>query len=128
MPLKQKCKKIPLLPAVCALGAGLLNGLLGTGGGVPLWFAANTRQERKRAFATSATGVLFLSVESLLLSPDSAFAVIKELTPLFLISALLGGALGSLWLGKIPTKLLNGIFAFLLIGSGVFVLVKELLL
>lgn len=124
--MKAKHKKFYLLPAACALGAGLLNGLLGTGGGVALWFAATRRQERKKAFATSATGVLFLSVESLLLSPSEAFSVIKELTPLFLLFALLGGATGGLLLGKIPVKLLNGIFAFLLIGSGVFVLIKEL--
>lgn len=126
--MKDKSKGFSLLSPLCALGAGLLNGLLGTGGGVPLWFAASARQERKRAFATSATGVLLLSALSLLLSAKSIAPVITELTPLFLVASLLGGAIGGLLLGKIPTKWLNGIFALLLIGSGAFVLIKELFL
>ena len=123
---EQKAQKISFLSVASSFGAGLLNGLLGTGGGVALWFAATRRQERKKAFATSATGVLFLSFVSLLLSPSEAFSVIKELTPLFLLFALLGGALGGIALGKIRAKVLNGLFALLLIGSGGYLLVTEL--
>lgn len=124
--MKAKHKKFHLLPAACALGAGLLNGLLGTGGGVALWFAATRRQERKKAFATSATGVLFLSVVSLLLSERTISSVLESLSPLFLFAALWGGALGGIALGKIRAKVLNGLFALLLIGSGGYLLVTEL--
>ena len=123
---KKKVEKFSFLSVCCSFCAGLLNGLLGTGGGIPLWFAASTRQDRRRAFATSATGVLFLSVESLLLTKGEVTEVIGSLTPFFLLAALLGGTLGGLMLGKISVKWLNGLFAFLLIGSGAFVLVKEL--
>ena len=99
---------------------------MGTGGGIPLWFAATRRQERKKAFATSATGVLFLSVVSLLLSERTISSVLESLSPRFLFAALWGGALGSLCLGKISTRLLNGLFALLLIGSGGYLLVTEL--
>ncbi|MBP3436278.1 MAG: TSUP family transporter [Clostridia bacterium] len=122
----KKVKKRPaiLLP-LCALGAGLLNGMLGTGGGIPLWFVAMRRQNNRSAFATSATGVLALSLFSLLLDGKGIEETMALLTPFFLLAALAGGTLGGLWLGKIKLRVLNGIFGVLLVLSGIFVLIKE---
>lgn len=124
--MKEKRKKLfsGLLPAIAAVAAGLLNGLLGTGGGIPLWFAAAKRGDRRTAFATSAGGVLLLSLFSVLL-----YAKEKDPTaglhPVFLLFALSGGVCGALLLGKIPKTLLKWIFAALLTGSGVYILGKE---
>ena len=100
-----------------ALSAGLLNGLLGTGGGIPLWFAAIGRDNKKAAFATSSTGVLALSFFSLLLYAKDVPPLMGEGT-LFLWFALLGGALGAFLLSRVPLGLVRTVFALLLIGSG----------
>jgi len=62
MQLLKKGKKM-----ICALSAGILNGLLGTGGGIPLWFAISKQEDKRKAFATASTGILILSLVSVLL-------------------------------------------------------------
>ncbi len=104
-----------------AVFAGLLNGTLGTGGGIPLWFSAIKRTDRRSAFATGAFGVLILSFVTLL-SSGQATAAVGAMHPASPLFAVLGGALGALLLGKIPLSVLKWIFAVLLIGSGVYVL------
>ena len=106
-----------------ALSAGLLNGLLGTGGGIPLWFAAIGKEDKKAAFATSSTGVLLLSFFSLFLYAKEAPPLRGE-GSLFLWLALLGGALGAFLLSRVPLGLVRTVFAFLLIGSGGYSLIR----
>lgn len=99
--------------------AGLLNGMLGTGGGVPLWFAANRKENKRAAFATSSAGVLFLSLLSLYSYKNSAVPL-NGTSALFLWSSLCGGAFGAYLLPKVPLSAVRLLFAFLLIGSGSF--------
>jgi len=108
---------------VSALTAGLLNGLLGTGGGIPLWFAAIGRDNKRAAFATSSTGVLLLSFFSLFLYAKEAPPLMGE-GSLFLWLALLGGALGAFLLSRIPLGIVRTVFALLLIGSGGYSLIR----
>ncbi len=108
---------------ISAVSAGLLNGLLGTGGGIPLWFAAIGRENKKAAFATSSSGVLILSFVSLFLYKGAAPALSGEAS-LFLWFALLGGALGAFLLSKIPLGVVRTVFALLLIGSGGYSLIR----
>lgn len=125
--MKDKNKKRPewLLPALAAIFSGLLNGLLGTGGGIPLWFAACHRENRRAAFATSAAGVLLLSLFSVLLYAKEGDPT-AGLHPSFLLFALAGGVCGALLLGRIPKNALKWIFSLLLTGSGIYMLGKEL--
>ena len=111
---------------ICAICAGLLNGLLGTGGGIPLWFAAVKEGDRRRAFATSSAGVLALSLFSIFLSgaaKEGAMALHPAVLPL----AVLGGAVGALLLGRIPLTLLKWVFSGLLCGSGLYTLMRLML-
>ena len=103
--------------------AGTLSGFFGTGGGVPLWFAAMKTGDIRRALATSATGVLFLSSFSALLYAGDT-RPFAHITPMFLLFGVIGGAIGAALLGKAPTRLLKLLLAFLLIGSGLYCVIK----
>lgn len=116
-------KKI-LRESLGATAAGFLNGMLGTGGGVALWFALRSEKDRRRAYATSSVGVLLLCLQSLFLYRESH--VFHAVTPFFLFFAVLGGAIGAFLLGKIKRTLLRRIFSSLLIVSGGYLLIKEL--
>ena len=109
-----------ILPALCA---GILNGLLGTGGGIPLWFAVGRRKDRKTAFATASAGVLILSILSVILYRDGS-AFVPDAYVLSLWLALIGGAVGALLLKRAPLALLRLVFSFLLIGSGIYTVIR----
>lgn len=103
--------------------SGILNGFFGAGGGVALWFAAERKGDAKRAFATSSVGVLILSLFSALLYGKNA-APFAHITPLFILLSVCGGAVGAALLGRLPTRVLRLLFAFLLIGSGAYAIFK----
>ena len=110
-----------------ALCAGIINGLLGTGGGVPLYFSLARRGADKSAYATASVGVLLLSLQTVLLYRDGGVDF-RTVSPFFPILAVAGGALGALLLGRVNTRLLRGLFGGLLLFSGVYLLGKELFL
>ena len=114
--------KNTFLPLISLL-SGFLNGLFGTGGGIPLWFAAVKQKDERLAFATASVGVLILSSFSALLHVPSA-SPFAHVTPFFLFLSVLGGALGAILLGRIPITFLRYIFAILLILSGAYALGK----
>ena len=116
--------KKTLRQSLGAAAAGFLNGMLGTGGGVALWFALRTEKDRRRAYATSSVGVLLLCLQSLYLYRESH--IFASFSPFFLFFAVLGGAVGAFLLGKVKRTVLRRIFSFLLIGSGTYLLLKEL--
>ena len=113
-------KQRNIFPAVFA---GILNGLLGTGGGIPLWFAVNAQKDRRTAFATASAGVLILSLVSVILYRTNAPLVPASMT-FSLWFAVLGGALGAALLKRAPLALLRLVFSFLLIGSGAYTVIK----
>lgn len=109
-----------LLPAFFA---GILNGLLGTGGGIPLWFAVNAQKDRRTAFATASAGVFILSLVSVVLYRENA-PLLPSTSTFALWFALIGGALGAFLLKYAPLSLLRLIFSFLLIGSGAYSIIR----
>ena len=118
---RNKVKNILL--SFVSLLSGLLNGFFGTGGGVPLWFAAVKEGDERRAFATTAAGVLILSLFSAFLY-GKGVSPFAHVTPLFVFLSVVGGATGAALLGRVPTALLRHIFALLLILSGAYALGK----
>ena len=114
-------RTIPL----AAILAGIINGLLGTGGGVPLCLLLSRVQEEKVAYATASLGVLLLSLQTVLLYRGAALPF-TEVSPLLPFLAVAGGALGAFLLGKVNVKLLRLLFAALLTFSGAYLLGKEL--
>lgn len=111
------------LPALGLLGmaafaAGVCNGLLGTGGGMLLWFALSCYGVAgRRVFALTSATVLCFS----LLSAGVYFAAGRFGGEALscVLPALLGGALGGVLLGRFPMGALKNLFAAVLVFSGV---------
>ena len=105
-----------------AVGAavGLANGLFGGGGGmlaVPL--LQKTGYEEKSAHATAILIILPVSFFSFLLYFIRGLYDFSVLIPTA-IGVAAGGFLGAAWLGKLPVKTVNIVFAFLQIAAGIF--------
>lgn len=112
---------------LASLSAGFINGLLGTGGGVPLYYAISRREDEKTAYATASVSIMLLSLQTVFLYRNTE-TPITALSPFLPVLAIGGGALGALLLGRVKTRFLRGLFAFLLILSGGYLLGKEIYL
>lgn len=117
--LKKRLSRI-----AATLLAGLLNGLLGTGGGVPLYFVLSREGADKRAYATASVGVLLLSAQTLFLYRGAA-APLAAVTPFLPFLAIAGGFVGACLLGKLNPFALRLIFGLLLLFSGIYTVGKE---
>lgn len=116
------------LLALFGLLAGTVNGLLGAGGGIIIVFALNKilgdrALDKNGAFATALCIMLPISVLSVLIY-SSRGHVSMEGFGVFIIPALLGGAVGGLLLGKLKTAFLKKLFAGLIIVSGILLIVR----
>lgn len=103
--------------------AGFVNGLFGTGGGILIVFVLTLfKTPSDKTFATSNFTVLLLSLVSLFLYIKNG-TVTGEIALYFFetafLSALLGGAVGSLLLSKLSSGILNKLFSFLVIVGGI---------
>ncbi|MBQ8859151.1 MAG: TSUP family transporter [Clostridia bacterium] len=110
-----------LLLAVLSFLAGVLNGLLGTGGGMILLFTLGAllpREQAKECFVISTVGVLVFSAISTLFYTRGG-SISLSLLPRFALPAAAGGLAGALLLNKVSVRLLRKIFAALLVYSGV---------
>ncbi len=106
--------------ALAALGAGLLNGFFGTGGGMLLVLSLShllAADRQKDAFIYSSVGVLAFCIASLALYSARGIVSESDLGG-YALPAALGGILGALLFGHIGTRLLRKIFAALLLYSG----------
>lgn len=102
------------------LGAltGFANGLFGSGGGiiaVPMLVSSGI--EQKKSHATSLALTLPLSVVSVIFYAFKGTFDIKDALPLIPLG-LIGAALGSIFLKKIPAKPLKIIFGVFLVIAG----------
>ena len=112
-----------ILLALAALAAGVLNGLLGTGGGMVLTLslrAAYPEKERE-AMALSTACMLLFSILTTILYLFQGHIDPLDALPV-LLPALLGGGVGALFLGRIGSPLLDAILAVLLVLSGISLL------
>lgn len=103
-----------------AFSAGLLNGLLGTGGGMVLLFCFGLllqEEQQKEAFAISGIAVFCFCLTSMLFYGRGG-SIDFTLLPQYALPALVGGIAGALLLRRIGTGLLRKIFALLLLYSG----------
>ena len=116
---------IPILFLGCV--AGFLNGLLGTGGGIPLIFGLHLLLKRraadsKRFFTTTLAVMLPLSLYSLF-----KYRAVSPLSrDVFLFTALpaaLGGIIGALLFSHLSARVLGRIFATVVLISGVLAVI-----
>lgn len=118
-------KNRPWLLGLGALLAGLSNGLLGSGGGMFLWFALSKFSpcQPRQVFATGAASILCFSLLSALFYFISGQITIDALS-WYLLPAIGGGVLGAFLLGKFKVGFLRQLFAMLLVFSGIVLWVR----
>lgn len=117
---------IPALPLLAVgLGAGLLNGALGAGGGILIVLCLRPmlqETDRRRAYTTALSVTLPLSL--LTLARYWRGGALQSTAPLtLLLPALLGGALGALLLRRLPQGVLSRMFAAVVLLSGILMVV-----
>lgn len=112
----------------CALSgaaAGLINGLLGAGGGmvlVPL-LAGWCGLEDKKAFATAISIILPLSLTSIAVFAMREALPLREAWP-YLLGGAAGGGLGGLLFKKITANLLHKMLGLVILWGGVQLLLR----
>ena len=119
-----KNKKKNFVSALCGLGVGLINGLLGAGGGmiaVPMLKAAGL--EQKQAHANAVALIMPISIVSAASYILRGAVTIPDTAP-YLLPGMAGAVLGTLVLSKISTPALRKIFALFMIWAGIRLLTK----
>ncbi len=104
----------------CGVLVGIANSLFGGGGGmlaVPL--LQQTGLKEKQAHATAILVILPVSALSFLLYAFRGYCDFSVLIPTS-IGVVFGGVLGAKWLGKLPTRTVNLLFAALQALAGIF--------
>jgi uncharacterized membrane protein YfcA len=106
--------------ALIGIGAGAVNGMFGSGGGlllVPL-FSSLEKVKEKRAFATSVFTVLFLSLASIFFYSKTQSVEISTLLS-YVIGGTTGGIAGAFWFKKIPIIVVRRIFALFILWAAI---------
>ena len=124
--LKEKLHSAPkplisALTVVFGAGAGVLNGFLGSGGGIILIFALTLLGEAEDArdvFATAVLSILPMSAVSVYFYWREGAVPITDTLP-FLLPAAVGGIFGAWLLCRISPKLLKLLFAALMLWAGI---------
>ncbi len=101
--------------------AGIVNGLLGTGGGIILIFLLGKIMkniERKDIFATTLTVTLVLSVVSIFVYMKKGGFYISQDSLKYVISAGIGGFIGAFLLEKLKVGFVKKLFGVLVIVAG----------
>ena len=119
-------KHTPLRLVLASLGAGFLNGLLGAGGGVVLYFSLGALygKDAKENLVTTSACVMFFSFVSLFFYKGYNTLDLREITTVCLPAAL-GGICGALLLKRLPQTAVKKIFSAVLIISGILMLTKR---
>ena len=113
---------------ICGLAAGMINGLLGTGGGIILVLGLSricrgTLPDRRDVCANALVVTLVLTLLSTLLYIRSGNAPPADLSR-FVLPGAVGGLVGGVLLGRITPHALGKLFAILLVVSGIFMLFR----
>jgi len=104
--------------------AGIVNGFIGTGGGIILYFALKlsskdkSHDEMKDILATIIAAIIPVSIVSAVVYMIRG-EIIYTALPVYLPAALTGGIIGALLLQRLHFKIIKKIFAALIIYAGV---------
>ena len=109
--------------------AGIINGLLGAGGGIIITYYLHRvlKDEEKLqngVFANAVATMLPISTVSLMLYFNRKYIALDKELFLLIPSAIIGGILGAFLLTKLKFKIVKLLFAILVIVSGFFVVFK----
>lgn len=118
-----KSRFSPIILTLGALGAGFLNGLLGAGGGVILYFTLGALygSDAKENLMLSSTSVMFFCLVSLFFYSGGSSLTVENILSVS-IPAALGGLGGALLLRKLPGSAVKKIFSAVLVLGGILML------
>lgn len=125
----EKRKKYPLWLWIAGLGAGIVNGLLGAGGGVVIVFAlaayakGKSEVSVKDNFATTVASVLPISLVSAASYASSLNADFSG-SWRYLVPAVVGGVSGAFIIDRINAKTIKFVFAVLTIIAGINMIMR----
>ncbi len=120
----KEIKNKKLLTAVSGISMGIVNGLLGAGGGmlaVPLLKKLGFSQ--KSAHSNAIAIILPITLLSAVLYLSNGYVTIKE-SLIYVPTGLLGAVLGTYFLKKISPLWLKRIFGIFMVYAGVRLLIK----
>lgn len=117
-------KGVALIAAAAGAVGGIINGYLGTGGGIVMMFAymylaPRCGMEEKDCFAATVLSILPMSVVSAIIYNQSENVAVSGIGR-FVIPALIGGLIGAFLTDRMKTKILKYIFAAVMIWSGIY--------
>lgn len=127
--LKYRNRSYPRFIWISGIAAGIVNGLLGAGGGVIVVFALAAYSKEKGeesirdSFATTVACVLPMSIISAASYASTLKADISGFSS-FMLPAVAGGIIGAVLTDKINTKTLKMIFALLTIIAGINMILR----
>jgi uncharacterized membrane protein YfcA len=113
-------KKKDMLYAAAGASAGIVNGLLGAGGGMLLvpMFIGFCKMEKRKALATSVAVIMPLCAVSAAVYFISG-SPFPEKLPYYALGGLVGGFIGGILLKKLPPLFLIRAFGALMLFSGI---------
>ena len=110
-----------LITALAGMSAGIVNGFIGTGGGIILVLVLSKtmgHEKTRDTFATVIAAVLPMSAVSAVSYAIQGNVPFIE-TAVYIIPAIGGGVIGALLLDKIEVRWLKIIFSGLVVYSGI---------
>lgn len=122
-----KSEHLMIICGLCALFAGILNGFIGTGGGVILLLLLRGlygKEKQKEAYASVILTVLPMSLISAFIYTSREPGLFTLSSP-FLLPACAGGLLGAFLLGRLNTRVMSKIFGAMLLVSGIMTVVLK---
>lgn len=123
-----KAMKILLLYLLSGFIAGFVNGLFGTGGGIVIVLLFTFLSvSADKTFATTNLTIMLISLVSLFLYIRKGIVTMETVGDFFeglALSALVGGAVGSLLLSKITPSLLKKLFCVIVLIGGIGRIIK----
>ncbi len=127
--LRSDAKKRSMLFALAGILSGIVNGLLGTGGGIltvlflSKIYAKDSSYSTKDIFAITLCSSVIMSLASLLFYLSSGCFSISD-SALYMLAAVPGGVLGAILLDKLSSKTMKLIFALLVVWAGISMMIK----
>ena len=127
--LRSEAKKRSMLFALAGILSGIVNGLLGTGGGIltvlflSKIYAKDSSYSTKDIFAITLCSSVIMSMASLLFYLSSGCFSVSD-SALYMLAAVPGGVLGAILLEKLSSKTMKLIFALLVVWAGISMVIK----
>lgn len=127
--LRSEAKKRSMLFALAGILSGIVNGLLGTGGGIltvlflSKTYAKDSSYSTKDIFAITLCSSVIMSMASLLFYLSSGCFSVSD-SALYMLAAVPGGVLGAILLEKLSSKTMKLIFALLVVWAGISMMIK----